>query len=162
MIKKSFSILLVFCPFISLLAQQADRQTTSAGGSFFVLSANVNFQTTVGEAVSETLQSGSLMLTQGFEQPELVVGLPINSVPTDVIIYPNPTADQVKIRFNLKYSSYVVFALINNAGQIVHQSEKWFPAGLQEIPFNFKAAPGLYLLSLGVYDRFITYKVIID
>lgn len=162
MIKKSLSILLFFCPCISLIAQQADRQTTSAGGSFFVLSTNVSFQTTVGETVSQTQQSESLMLTQGFEQPELVVELPINSVPTDVIIYPNPTADQVKIRFNLKYSSNVVFALINNAGQIVYQSEQWFSAGLQEIPFNFKAAPGLYLISMGVYDRFITYKVIID
>jgi hypothetical protein len=161
MIKKSFSILLVFCPYISLIAQQADRQTTSAGGSFFVLSTNVSFQTTVGEAVSETLKTESLMLTQGFEQPEQVLGLPIN-VPTDVVIYPNPTTDQIKIRFNLKYSSYVAFALINNAGQIVYQSEQWFPAGLQEIPFNFKAAPGLYLISMGVYDRFITYKVIIN
>ena len=162
MIKKSLSLILVFYPFTSLLAQQADRQTISSGGSFFALSTNINFQTTVGESVTETIQSGSMILTQGFEQPEQLIDLQINGVPTDVVIYPNPTADQIKVRFNLKYSSSVVFSLINNAGQVVHQFEQWFPAGLQEIPFNFKAAPGLYLLSLGVYDRFITYKVIIE
>ncbi|MFM6976685.1 MAG: T9SS type A sorting domain-containing protein [Sphingobacteriaceae bacterium] len=160
------SVLLVFALLvfltIDLQAQLADRPTIAAGGNYVSYSADLNFQTTVGEVATQTIQSASLMLTQGFQQTEQIIDIPNGGSPSDLLIYPNPAAEAVKIRLNLNVPAWINFALINNAGQLVHQSEQQVAAGIQEIPFNFRVAPGIYLLTLRFDGKIISSKVIVQ
>ncbi len=146
-----------------LQAQVADRATISSGGDF-VLLANLNFQSTVGETIIATIQSGGVMLTQGFQQPEQVINIPIGNdgIPSNVVIYPNPAVEQVKIRFNLDAPAWIQFSLINNAGQMMYRSMQSFSLGTHEVPFDFKVAAGLYFLTLSYDGKTTTTKVIIE
>lgn len=154
----------LLCATFSLKAQTADRPTISTAGDYTIYSADVNFQSTVGEVLIQTIQAAGLILTQGFQQPEQIVNIPIGGggIPADVVIYPNPAVDLVKIRFNLDAPARISFVLINNAGQVMHRSEQSFSAGVQEVPFDFKVAPGLYLLTLRFEGKTITTKVIVE
>lgn len=155
---------LLFLSVTPLQAQLTDRPTISSGGDFVLYSPSVNFQSTIGEVLIQTLQSGNLIFTQGFQQPEQIINIPVGGggVPSDLVIYPNPAVDMVKIRFNLDAPTRISFTLINNAGQIMHRSEQSFSIGLQEVPFDFKVAPGLYLLTLSFDGKTITTKVIVE
>ena len=146
-------------------AQIADRQTVASSGDYFVLNPSYTFQCTIGEAVVQTLQAGPVVLTQGFQQPDQLIKLPIPSggVPSDVTVYPNPAVDQVKVQFNLDAPLWIKLVLVNNAGQIVRQLPlSYYQAGLHEVPFDFHLASGLYLLTLYYDCRILTYKVIIQ
>lgn len=146
-------------------AQVADRQTVASSGDYVMFNANYTFQTTVGEVAIHTLQTANLMLTQGFQQPEQMINLPIpaEGFPSDITVYPNPAVDQVKIQFQLNAPAWLKFVLVNNAGQVIRQLPlSFYQAGLQEVPFNFQVASGLYLLSLDHEGKVFTYKVIIQ
>lgn len=155
-----FTLLFLFS--IDLQAQMADRPTIASGGDYMLYQANVNFQTTVGEIATQTIQSGSVVFTQGFQQTEQIINIPNGGMSSDLLIYPNPAADAVKIRLNLDAPAWISLSLINNAGQIMHQSEQQLAAGIQEIPFNFRVAAGLYLLTLRFDGKIITAKVIVE
>ncbi|MFM6976282.1 MAG: T9SS type A sorting domain-containing protein [Sphingobacteriaceae bacterium] len=155
---------MLLCASLSTKAQTTDRPTISSGGDYVMYSADVNFQSTLGEVLIQTIQAAGMILTQGFQQPEQIVNIPIGGggIPADVLIYPNPAVDMVKIRFNLDAPARISFVLINNAGQVMHRSEQSFSAGVQEVPFDFKVAPGLYLLTLRFDGKTITTKVIVE
>lgn len=144
-----------------LNGQTANRPTISSGGGYFILNGNTHFQSTLGEAVIQTIQSGNVLLSQGFQQVEQIIDIPVDML-NEVVVYPNPAADQVKIRFTLNAPAQISFALVNNAGQIMRKIDQSFAAGIQEVPFDFKVAPGLYLLTLSFEDRVVTTKVIIE
>ncbi len=161
-------VIFSFCLLISIFsarAQFADRQTIGSAGDFVVVNASTNFQSTLGEVVIASLQSGGVILTQGFQQPEQILNLPIpnGGVPLDVSIYPNPAIDQVKVQFNLDAPAWLSFLLVNNAGQVIRQIPlAMYPSGMQEVPFDFQLPAGLYLLTLYYEGRTLTYKVIIQ
>ena len=139
--KRLLLLFLFLLHFTWVKAQVADRQTVASSGAYFMLNANYTFQATVGEAVIQTLQTGSLMLTQGFQQAEQLISLPIpnGGVPSDVTVYPNPAIDQVKIQFQLDAPAWVKFVLVNNAGQIISELPlTLYQSGLQEVPFDFQ------------------------
>ena len=64
--------------------------------------AGVEVSWTVGEAVIETLISGSITLTQGFHQTEIsVTAVSENLFPgLEIKVYPNPTPDIITIHFS--------------------------------------------------------------
>lgn len=159
----------LFVPFLLFVfqanAQVADRPTVASSGDFYLLNGAYTFQSTVGETAIQTLQSNSLMLTQGFQQPEQLINLPIpaGGTPAEVIIYPNPAVDQVKIQFQLDAPAWVSFLLVNNAGQIIRKLPlTLYPSGIQEVPFDFHIPSGLYLLTLYYEGKTLAYKVIVQ
>lgn len=150
---------------IRLQAQVADRPTVSSAGYYFIFSSSLNFQSTIGEPIIQTIGSGGLKLTQGFQQPEQVVDIPIGNGGglSEVVIYPNPAVDQVKIRFTLEAPAWISFALVNNGGQVVRTiAESLFQSGQQEVPFDFHVAGGIYLLIIQFEGKTISTKVIIE
>ncbi|MEY3678318.1 MAG: hypothetical protein RI924_459 [Bacteroidota bacterium] len=138
----------------------ADRASISSGGTAAALNASYTFQSTVGEAVVQTIQNGDLLLTQGFQQPEPLIQQV--AIPFNIKVYPNPAVDQVKIAFYLDAPAWIRFVLINNAGQIIRDLPgTWYPSGFQEVPFDVQVPAGLYLLSFYLGADVITRKIII-
>lgn len=88
---------------LSCMAQSIERQVISSTGNFSS-GGNVQLSSTVGELAVETLISGSITLTQGFQQPDNNgnVGLEDLGVELTYNIYPNPTADKLFISLESK------------------------------------------------------------
>ena len=112
------------------------------------------------------LTQTTLLLTQGFQQPEVTVLHDIPQLPylSDFIVFPNPAINYTTIRFNLFVPGNVRLMLVNNAGQIVYSADRDVAAGQLEyrIPLE-RYASGLYYLVLSVdSSRKYTEKLIIQ
>lgn len=106
-------IAVVACSSMVLNAQSIERQVIGSTGGY--ASANgVSVSFTVGEPVIETAVSGSVTLTQGFQQPDdITVGIDdVKSVSVNYTVFPNPTEDLINIELmsdvpaNVKLSLY--------------------------------------------------------
>ena len=91
-----FSISLFAC--FNLQAQSLERQVIGASGDFSTASWG-SLSSTTGEAMTIKLSSTSLILTQGFQQPQTFgVGIKDYSKGIDEIqIFPNPAEDKINI-----------------------------------------------------------------
>jgi hypothetical protein len=134
----------------------------SSGGSGTV--SNIQFDYTLGEAAVMTFTNGKLVLTQGFNQPEIFPALPPGTDPVkNYIIYPNPAATTLKIQFDLFTDAQVTFELFNSAGQLIYQQVQSFGAGKVLIPIAVnKFAAGIYTVKLKVNSNVYFEKLIIQ
>jgi len=144
-----------------LLERQVIGSTGSAADH-----AGTIYAYTVGEVVVATLIQNPILLTQGFQQPEVTLSHHIPQMPslTDFIVFPNPAIDYTTIRFNLLAPGDVRVMLVNNAGQIVFSDNLDVATGKSEynIPLQ-RYASGLYylVLSVGASQKY-TEKLIIQ
>jgi len=101
--KTYISFFILIAVGISCMAQSLERQVISTTGNFST-AGNLQLSSTVGELAVETLISGSLTLTQGFQQPDNNgnVGLEDLGIELTYNIYPNPTADKLFINLESK------------------------------------------------------------
>jgi len=79
-----------------------DRQVISSTGQLATV-GNITVSSSVGETVVETVMSGSLTLTQGFQQPESSEATSIQfgeAIKLDYTIAPNPTRDEIRVRIS--------------------------------------------------------------
>ncbi|MGN8055690.1 T9SS type A sorting domain-containing protein [Pedobacter sp. 22163] len=133
----------------------------STGGSAPV--GNTLVQFTIGEVATLTLQNAGIMLTQGFQQPEITVSNFVPNAVGNMRVYPNPAIGKTKIDFDLLTDGKVIINLVNNAGQIVHSSSVKSLAGKIEyiMPLNGLAS-GSYHVVLYVNYRTFSEKLIIQ
>lgn len=97
--KKLLITALAFGP-MTIFGQSAERQVIASTGGFSSTS-NLQVSYTVGQTVTATGISSSLIVTQGFQQPnassvgveELESGLSVN-------VYPNPVSDNLVVEIN--------------------------------------------------------------
>jgi hypothetical protein len=162
--KKVFLLSLIFllCLFKSYGQTTLTRSVVaSTGGSAQVGTTLVQF--TVGEVATLTLQSAGVMLTQGFQQPEIIASNFVPNAVGNMRVYPNPAIGKTKVDFDLLTDGKVVINLVNNAGQIVHSSSVTSLAGKIEyvIPLNGLAS-GVYHVVLYVNYRTFSEKLIIQ
>lgn len=142
-----------------------ERQVVGSTGVSMQVGQTI-FQYTIGEAVVATLLKSPLLLTQGFQQPEVTVSMHTPQLPylTDFIVFPNPASSYTTIRFNLLAPGNVRVMLVNNAGQIVYSEDRNVAAGMIEyrVPLE-RYASGLYYVVLSVDSlRKYTEKLIIQ
>lgn len=162
--KKVFLLLLISFLFLFKSYGQATLTRSvvaSTGSSVQVGTTLVQF--TVGEVATLTLQSAGVMLTQGFQQPELVASNFVPNAVGNMRVYPNPAVGKTKVDFDLLTDGKVIINLVNNAGQIVHSSSVTSLAGKIEyvIPLNGLAS-GMYHVVLYVNYRTFSEKLIIQ
>jgi len=99
--KKIYIILSVFCV-VNLTAQSIDRQVIgSAGGGFSA--GNIEISQTIGEAVTQSFASGSVIVSQGFQQG-YATSPPVStqelSLDNAFLYYPNPVTTSLFLNFN--------------------------------------------------------------
>ncbi|MEJ2902683.1 T9SS type A sorting domain-containing protein [Pedobacter panaciterrae] len=133
-------------------AQQAELQRSviaSAGGSAEI--NNTIFQYTIGEVLVTAIENSPLLVTQGFQQPEVNGSTPEPQAPliTGFIVYPNPANSQTKLEFDLVMDDMVNIQLVNNAGQTV-----------RNISLKMLAGKANYILPLGGYPSGLYYVVL--
>lgn len=132
----------------------------SSGGSGTI--QNIQIQYTVGEPVITPITDGKLLLTQGFQQPEISPRLPPGVSPVkSYVLFPNPAVSVTKIQFDLLANASVGIELINTAGQTIYRQQSELALGRNTvvIPVNHLAA-GIYTLMFNV-NGYITFEKLI-
>lgn len=108
-----------------LHAQTVDLQLIgSLGGSYTDATMNVNYS--AGEAITQTISNGSIVLTQGFHQPDYAVnGLQDVVLNEGVKLFPNPATSDLNISFlSAKLQNEVKrVSIIDLRGEVVYSGE---------------------------------------
>lgn len=90
----------------ALNAQSIERSVIGAAGGF-ATSANGSLSWTAGETAISTLSAGSVILTQGFQQPEIPASsIKSVSANNNITVFPNPSNGIFQVKLNQ--------ALLNN------------------------------------------------
>lgn len=139
------------------------REVVASSGSSG-MAGGILLDYTIGEPAVLTLPGSGLMLTQGFQQPEVIPHPPQGASPVlDFMLYPNPALTTVRISFNLLTDATVVFMLMNTAGQVIYQDVKVYGAGKITIPTPVdKLASGIYTVIFKVNGHVFTEKLIVQ
>ena len=122
--------------------------------------AGVEVSWTLGEAVIETLISGSNTLTQGFHQTKITITAlsEILFPGLDIKVFPNPTPDIITIQFS-EYVEGSRYSLFDFTGRLIEN--KLINSADTEINME-KYASGQYILKLTNKSKqpIQTFKVI--
>lgn len=123
MLKRLFFIGL-FLYSITLSAQNLARNiVSSAGGNFS--NPNVSVSYTIGETVVGSLGNGVVTINQGFQQADetTTVGVTTFLDATQILVYPNPTNNSVKVDLYSATNVEVRWELVDATGQISLSSQ---------------------------------------
>lgn len=106
MIHSKFLLLVAiqFLLFLTATGQSIERSVIGSTGGYFE-STDYSLSQTVGEVAIETKTNGTIILTQGFQQPDSDQGVNVDELQLELSynVYPNPTSDFLNIA--LKSSS---------------------------------------------------------
>lgn len=94
-------LMLIYALFMGVLvhAQSLGQTVLSTSGDHFQ-NGSAALSWTIGEPVINSLENGSLRLTQGFHQPYLTVSSVIEAENENLVrVYPNPTIAMLSIDF---------------------------------------------------------------
>lgn len=125
-------------------AQSIERQVIgSAGGSY---SGSFQVDWTAGETVTTTASAGSVILTQGFQQPaSSTSGVKTVSSSNNVTVYPNPTGATVNVAWTGTSFSGTM-ELYDANGRLVFTGSE--TAASKAVIDLSAQAPGIYTLRL--------------
>ena len=145
-------------------SQSIERHVISSTGSS-TTAGGITLSSTVGEIATTTLISGSVVLTQGFQQPnpEDLTSVPEDKKTNlDYKIYPNPTSDQLIIELNSDKPAELVIEICDMSGKQVVLLKKTIhvSGNVKEQVDMTSFAAGNYLLKL-IYgnDAVKTFQV---
>lgn len=148
-----FSLIALFTTSPLLAQIELDHYViTPLGGHSFDSTFSVSYTTGQIEVKTLISNSGNLILTQGFQQPEMLgVGVEDDlEMLVDYQVYPNPTPDVVHIKLTTNRPVDLEVAVVNLLGQpigIPVQRKK--VSGEWTASFDLeKAAAGYYFLML--------------
>lgn len=139
-------LLIGLIPFV-LDAQSIERKVIATAGTSVVV-GNIQVDYTVGETVVQTSIAGNLIVTQGFQQGNLiatgVTGLPAR---VSYRVFPNPTTAEILVELEGPKLDYYA-AIANLAGQALGDLEHHFNGtGKLQRTFDLSGMPaGVYLL----------------
>jgi|WetSurMetagenome_2_1015567.scaffolds.fasta_scaffold406275_2 hypothetical protein len=152
--KKIFFILAItYCS--GLLGQQV---VTTAGNTYANSSGGISY--TIGEGISETLSSGNITLTQGFQQPNIFVSLvrEIKNSGLSVLVYPNPTSGIVKLKIEAGLLPGMQYLLFDTNGKLL--SQKKVESSETEISLS-EFQPGIYFMKIQTgITELKTFKIV--
>jgi uncharacterized protein (DUF58 family) len=131
-------------------AQSVERQVVGVAG-FDGSAGGVQLSATVGEAVTFSAQTGSFLLSQGFQQPEnqRVSIEPAWAAEVSYRLYPNPTYGKASLQLDAPRPVELLLALSDAAGRQVMPEIRLSFSGSILQPLDLSAlSAGVYMLSL--------------
>lgn len=146
-----FTVLLFVFGF-AVNAQSLERQVIASAGGFSAANG-VSLSFTVGEPVIETAVSGSVILTQGFQQPEdITTGIATKpEVTVDYTVFPNPTDDKIFVELTSDTEVEVELALFDISGRRIVELDtptRTINGRAREEMDMSQLAPANYILTL--------------
>lgn len=139
-------------------AQSLQPTVIASDGGFAVLSSGT-ISWTLGEVVTETFSSPSNFLTQGFQQPSLVLMNHVGDVePNLLFVYPNPATDLININLSYLPAGEYKIELFDLLGNKVADMNI-VNSGFFSLPLS-PYANGMYMLTVSSANLTQSYKVI--
>ncbi len=120
---KNILVIIVFLLPLAVFSQTLDRQVIGSAGAY-AEAGNISMSYTVGEAVVATGTSGTIVLTQGFQQPDnMMVG--IESIESGISInaYPNPTSGEIILDFTVVNPAEFTIEIFDVSGKLMMNPE---------------------------------------
>lgn len=144
--------LLFILPLISQAQLSLERQVIGATGNYST-AGTISLSATVGEPVVTTAVSGTLTLTQGFQQAETSFSDGVDDLHqwlVDYSLYPNPTQDQLILELTTEVPMQLDLEVYDVLGRSVGISvEDWQVKGVEKITLSLQdLASGAYFLVL--------------
>jgi len=140
---KHFTLFCLICFLSSAL--QAQEVIATSGGYGSSASAKVTW--TIGEPVTETVTSTNSILTQGFNQGNLIITIIKDpELPGfEVKAWPNPASDILKVSVGNNEIENLEYILFNMRGQVIKKNI--LQEGESEIPLS-NLTPSAYILKI--------------
>ncbi len=146
--------LIAMCSITLLQAQSLERSVIASAGASQSASG-VKLNSTVGEAITQTKTSGSVILNQGFQQGDILpVGIEENQIKIDYSFYPNPTSDFINIELTSEKSGEANLQILSLDGKVI-QTETFQLVQSQTVYKRFDLSNqtnGMYLISIQSKD----------
>jgi len=122
------------------------QEVVAPAGNFFQGNGK-SISWTLGELAIETFYGDDIIITQGFQQPQLTIPSSIDHLDNefDILAYPNPASEFIQITFQNgipENAAYVLYGFKGEqirSGKIVHASEK---ISLENVE------PGIYFIQI--------------
>jgi hypothetical protein len=144
--KKQLLTIAAFALIGAVRAQTVMPQVVSSSGGSGQ-NAQGSLDWTIGEPVTATVSDGTSTLTQGFQQPTLLIATSQNqnSEFFNLLVYPNPTADYVTLKLNQNNQQQFNFKVYDSVGKLVNEGK----ASSNNPNISFQGlASGQYTISL--------------
>jgi hypothetical protein len=158
---KRFIFILVSFLFVLSAAAQVKQEVISSAGGYNV-ATGISISWTLGETIIPTFKSSdnSLILAHGFQSVLLTVTIEDNIEPQVTIkIYPNPSSENINIKFEEPVDDEVKIFLFNSRGQLVKTDV--VEVAVIEKQMNLQDLPsGVYYLKLVKGKLSNVYKVV--
>ena len=141
-------IYLLFPLLLTALLGRAQSLTPSVialAGGYEKTTSGVSVSWTLGEPIVDPLRSGNVVLTQGFQQPDLKVttGFEDPTFLYDLQVFPNPTSSDLTIE--TAFQRELTYRLVDIQGKV-----------LKEGTLSQKSTLPLVALPQGVYALYFT------
>jgi len=94
--KTAILAIFVALPFSLAFGQSVERSVIGSAGDFRS-AGNISISWTLGETVIQTATAGSVMLTQGFQQPESATNSLKELSKSSITVFPNPSNGLFKL-----------------------------------------------------------------
>lgn len=131
-------------------AQSLSPQVISSSGGYSSSGAGSLSATTGEMTMVATFSSGSVVITQGFQQPEdFNVGVaPLPEPASGISFGPNPSSGTVNLFFESTAGMEMIFSVLDLKGALLYELETVKYAGSNFLSFDLSTLPaGTYLLS---------------
>ncbi len=135
----------------------------STGGSAQI--NNTIVQYTIGEVLVEAIANSPVLVTQGFQQPEIAGNEtePEIAFVNGFTVYPNPASGSTNLEFDMIKDGMVNMMLVNNAGQTIRNISAKLLAGKVKYALPIGGvASGLYYVVLQAEAGDIQKKLVIQ
>jgi hypothetical protein len=112
-------LFVILCFQLHFAGAKAQQAVSTAGTYFENESGSVSW--TLGEVFTETLSAGETILTQGFQQPSILLGTFYENPESDfqLTAFPNPTKAFVTLHADLNQSENLEYKLFDIRGSLI-------------------------------------------
>jgi hypothetical protein len=149
----SLLLMLLWCSIL-----QSQQVVATAGSTLSNSNGSMSF--TIGEGVAQTFTGGDKTITQGFQQPNLLVSM-INEtkdIDFSITAYPNPATDILNLEIGKENVSGLQYLLFDFNGKMLKNNK--LEKSLTEIPFK-EMQNGIYIIRISDGTRELkTFKII--
>ncbi|MEZ4848092.1 MAG: T9SS type A sorting domain-containing protein [Bacteroidia bacterium] len=151
--KKYYFIYLMMLCFMSsyTYGQSLERTVIGANGGF-IANSSYKLEYTTGEAIVSTLEVGTFILNQGFNQtnPPYNVGIDPVEIQIGYKLYPNPTTNFVTLELTMTEPTDIKIEILDVRGQNISVAPKvWGITNSLKEQFDLTSLPaGIYLMRI--------------
>lgn len=158
--KKIYLILLTAFITLDAKSQSLERQVIGSAG-LFAENSSASLSFTVGEVVTESAVTSSVVLTQGFQQvnDDELIGI-FEPLPESVtlLLYPNPTTEYLTVRSELykKGIDELSYTIIDTQGRLVLSGK--IPSGMAQIDVTNLASSSYTILFRSIDGHYMKHE----